>query len=193
MLICLVGVLLGLVSVKAADQGQKPVKEQTIYTEFIGPPSTLNETVLSTELIVRGRILGNAPMDKTHVGNRGTWIRTGHRVRVLEVLRAPAGVEPINEITVVQTGGDRDRGQHVERLTTHRFPLLHPGKEYVFFLERAENGAWGSAYGPDGVFERDGDQVRPLGVSKMAARQGDLTWTEFIQVVTNFGIQGKDR
>lgn len=172
-------------------QAAKPTKEVTTQPDFIGPPPSLNETVLSTDLILRGRVIGGAPRDTPHAGNRGTWIRTGHRVKVLEVFRAPAGTDlEGQEITVIQTGGDRDRGNHIERLTTSRFPLLQNGKEYVLFLERADVSDWGSAYGPDGVFEDANGQVRPFGTSQVAERQRSKPWTEFLKLLRNQGIGG---
>jgi hypothetical protein len=174
----------------SAERVQKPVKEQTIYPSFIGPPPTLNETMLSAELVVLGRVLGNSPRDKAHVENGGTWIRTGHRVKVLDVFRAPAGSDlGGHEITVVQSGGERDRGTHIERLSTHGFPLLEIGKEYVLLLARAGGEEWGSAYGPDGAFERFGDRVLPLGKSETSARQRNQDWDQFLQVLRNLGIQ----
>jgi hypothetical protein len=53
-------------------------------------------------------------------------------VKVLEVFRGSYVRD--DEITVVQSGGDRDRGVHIERLSAHGFPLLETGKEYVLFL-----------------------------------------------------------
>jgi len=175
----------------SASNGQatKPVEQTTTHPDFIAPPSSLNETMLSTDLVLRGRVIGGAPRDKPHAGNRGTWIRTGHRVKVLEVFRAPAGIDlEDREITVMQSGGDRDRGNHIERLTTARFPLLEKGQEYVLFLERADVSDWGSAYGPDGVFENVDDRVRPFGTSQVAARQRNLQWTEFLKSLRNFGV-----
>ncbi len=188
-------VLAGSVWCVAAESahGQKPVKEHTSHPDFIAPPSSLNETVLATPLIVRGRILGSGPRDTGQVGNPGTWIRTAHRLQVIETLHSPPDAELGDEITVVQTGGERDRGTHVERLNVNRFPLLQPGKEYVLFLEPAYGDAWGSAYGPDGVFEKVGERVAPLGTSPTSVRQRDLSWAEFLTVVRNFGIQKGNR
>lgn len=167
----------------------KPIKEQPIYVEFNGPPSSLNEAILSVEVVLRGRVVGSGPRDKAAPrGGRGMWIRTGHRVKVLEVFRAPTSLDLTDaEITVVQRGGDRDRGSYVGRTIVPGFPLLGSGNEYVLFLARADTD-WTPAYGPDGVFENAGERVRPLGMSQMATRQKDLPWAEFVQLLRNFGV-----
>jgi hypothetical protein len=186
--------LLVPVSLSAVDvqtTNAKPIRTVTTHPDFIAPPPSLNEAMLSTDLIVRGRIIGSVPRDKTHAANRGIWIRSGHRVEVLEVFLAPAGVDvEAREITVIQTGGDRDRGDHIERLTTASFPLLENGKEYVLFLERADVSDWGSAYGPDGVFENMNGQVHPIGTSELSVRLRTRPWPEFLVLLRNLGVGG---
>jgi hypothetical protein len=59
------------------ELAQKPVKEATTYPSFIGPAATLNETFLSTDLVLRGRVLGSSP-------------RTSHTLRDVAHGFAPA-------------------------------------------------------------------------------------------------------
>ncbi|CAN5741693.1 hypothetical protein BH18ACI5_BH18ACI5_15250 [soil metagenome] len=180
---------LGWLAIGVTEAVQKPLKEQTTYPSFIAPPATLNETVLSTDLVLLGRVVGSIQRDRPHPGNHGVWIRTGHRVKVLEVFRGPSGHDLSDqEITVVQSGGDRDRGGHIERLSAHGFPQLATGKEYVLFLTNSGED-WGPAYGPDAVFERSGDRVLPFGKSQTSTRQATQSWTEFLTVLRNSGIQ----
>jgi hypothetical protein len=181
---------LGVWTVHAAHGRQnKRVQIETIHPDFIAPPENLNETFLQTPFVIRGRVIGNDPKDKAHAENRGVWIRTAYRVEVLEIFRAPVGLSLPREVTVIQSGGDRDRGSHIERLEVGGFPQLHSGSEYVMFLARADSDAWGSAYGPDGVFERVGTKVVPLGNSKLSLSQKGKDWEIFVRAVRNHGIQ----
>lgn len=186
----LAAVLLIVAPVGALDQVNKPVREVRTQPDHIAPLATLNETWLATDLIVRGRVLGSGPMDK-QIGSRGALVRTAQRVKVLDVFRAPQGTDgEAGELIFLQSGGERDRPDHIQRVVREGFPLLQPGREYVLFLAKAEGGAWGSAYGPDGVFENVNGMVQPFGGAETSLRQKGLKWHEFIRVLTNFGIQG---
>ena len=145
-------------------QKEKPTKLVIINTNF-RTPSSLDELVDRSSLIVVGRVLGG----KAHEGDlrrktdRGA--TTAFRVMVSQVARHPQDFDPsMREILVAQNGGLLDRGDHFENVVIDDFPLLRPGTDYVMFLAwNEEHLAWTSVMGPSGVFALESGRVRWLG------------------------------
>ena len=94
---------------------------------------------------------------------------TMFRVAVLDVLHASGnyGVTP-DEITVILTGGDRDRGAYIARTLNEGFPLLELDHEYVLFLTwNAALDDWVPAFGPDSVWDITHGRVESAGHAKV--------------------------
>jgi len=189
-------IFLACVSTSCLDgsaQGNKPVREEKVYIEYFGPPPTLNEMVLKADAVVLGRFVGAIPRDEDFPGKPQARIRTGFRLKVIELFHA-FGDHPVNspEISVIREGGDRDRGAYVERVNPVGFPVFEIGKEYILFLRFQSALTWAPAFGPDGVFQLENGRISTTGSSKVAAGHNGKTAEEFQQTLRNYGI-AKDR
>jgi len=165
---------------------QKPVRENTVYVEWFGPPGSLNEMVLQADAVVAGRVSGSRPQDRqTRIA---TMVRTAVRLNVSDVFRyVPAHPIDSDELWVNTEGGERDRGDHIERTVAAGFSPLQAGQEYVLFLRHMGDG-WELAYGPDSVFQITHEGVVTEGRSDVARGVKGMAPASFKARLWNLGV-----
>jgi hypothetical protein len=181
----LLPVLLTVSCLSGTAQDRKPVVTEKLYTEFFGPPGTLNEMILKADAVVRGRVVAAAPRDTDLPGKPGVRVRTAFLLQVLEVLHGSPG-SPVDagELSILREGGERDRGTYIERVVETGFPPFVIGQEYVLFLRReALTGAWQPAFGPDSVFQLSDGRVTSPGSSVVAAALASKTSEDLLRTI----------
>jgi hypothetical protein len=146
----------------------------------------MSEMILSVDAVVVGRFTGLRPSDE-HLPHLSTpWVVTLWNFDVREVLHQKES-EPIpQQILIQRHGGDRDRGDRIERTFLRGFPEYQMGHQYVLFLEKGGN-IWGPQYGPNSVFLLSHGRVQPFGSHKVALSQAGLTEEEFLQLIRTYG------
>jgi hypothetical protein len=178
--------VLTLAYIGSSAQQPKPVRENALITHFRTPPPTLNEMILSADLVVVGRIVGSRPDDT----ERPPRVKSLWAVKVNEVLHIGVGGAQPSEILIEREGGDRDRGSHIDRVIQPEFPMFKPGQEYILFLRKAGDlGFWWPAYGPDSAFRLSHGRVEAVGTSEVSLSQSGQTDDEFLRTIRNFGIK----
>lgn len=176
------------VACTSSAQGSKPIVEDRLIVEFVAPPPTLNEMIFSADLVVVGRLTAAKPHDDDSPGIPHAWLKTLFTLKVRELLHVSPLVEvrDPNQIPIERKGGERDRGDHVERVIESRFPAFQVGEEYVLFL-RKFGDVWRAAYGPDSAFRISDGHVTALGSSAVARAQHGKTEEEFLRAIRNLG------
>jgi hypothetical protein len=144
-----VSVAVCLSDTAAAQTPAKPVLPEVINAYFKGPPDTLTDMIVESQLVVRGRVTGTSPRDAPPV------TRTAYRLEVIELLRAnDSRAFDARPIDIIRSGGDRDRGTYIEHAYEAGFPPFEIGHEYVLFLVwNNDFGAWVPAFGPDSAYD----------------------------------------
>lgn len=182
-------VLLNILSISGRTAGTslqgKPVSLEPIYTYFKAPPATLSEMIAEAELVVQGRVVGHRPKDNADLGAT----RTAHRVEVLEIVRdSPLHPVTTDEIEVVRTGGERDRGHYIEKSYQVGFPQFDNGRQYLLFLvwNKALN-SWVPAYGPDSAVDLTSGVADSSGKSAAVQKLKGKAAAEVLDIVRRGG------
>ena len=175
------------------EKPPKPVKERT--THFDGGravPDTFEGLWSISSLIVDATISGSRPADTVLTspsdGAETVTVQTAYRLKITEIFKdsldATKGGAPIE---VLQVGGDRDRGDHIESVSDPTAPKLRVGERYLFFLERARGaGAAKGTFrmatgGPDSVAVlADDETVQNHGKSKVSEELGRYSRVELL-------------
>jgi hypothetical protein len=181
-----------------AGGGQgKPVKEVKSYPYFMGPKSdSLFQMITESDAVVRGKVVGRA----THVRDvrrgsteppiKGAKVMTTFRVKVLETLHTAGDhvVDVSKPLPILRSGGDRDRGEYVERHGDDGFPLFQYGREYLLFLRwSAPNNAWMVAYGPDGVLDITTGVVESPGTAAVTKGHKETPAADVLKHLRRYG------
>jgi hypothetical protein len=169
---------------------QKEIRTDIINSYFKAPPDTLREMILQADLVVRGRLIGASPRDEAvKGGNRGTVTRTAYRLKIDEVLHTKdSKIIDASTIDIVRSGGDRDRGSHIQRSQQAGFPPFETGTDYLLFLVWNESlSAWVPPYGPDSAFDLRKGVVDSPGKAAVTNGLKGLPATDFLDRVRRFG------
>jgi hypothetical protein len=167
----------------------KPVQTDVIYTRFYGPPDSLSEMITKADAVVRGRIVGAAPLDLDLDQVRGGRVMTVYRFAVLEIMHTVGGhiVDP-HQIVILREGGQRDRGSFIQRVVQDGFPPFEHGHEYLVFLRwDAGKSAWLPAFGPDSVVDLQGGRVESPGSAKITSSQKGRLAADYLKSIRQYG------
>lgn len=189
-LIAAAAVLTGLAAcADGSAQGSKPVREEELFADWKGPPATLNDMMLEADAVVVGRFVTQRSADGDLPGKSGGRIRTVHVLRVQEVLKSSPEDGALTEVLVRMEGGERDRGEYIERVFIRTFPSFKTGDIYVLFLmHTAIPGVWSPAFGPDSAYRLGAGRVTAVGKTPIASAQAGRAGEDFLRVLRNYGI-----
>jgi hypothetical protein len=163
----LLAVLLLLSLGLAALASQQRVTETELSVSFQRPPDTIGEMLSQADAVVIAVHASTRPAVFTFAGGGRELPSTLHEFVVLDVVRVhPILPIPGGELTLEALGGDRERSDHVERLTVRGLRPFVSGRTYVLFLRwLAERGRWDVAWGaPWAVYDVTAATVRSLSV-----------------------------
>ena len=113
--------------------GQKPVKVTPMHVENRNTAQTLEDLWAAASIVIEGVIVAEEPTDLVRGGV--VTPHTSFNVRVTEVFKPDKRVTQAGDlISVRRLGGDRDRGDHIERFVPDDFPQFRVGERYILFL-----------------------------------------------------------
>jgi hypothetical protein len=131
---------------------QKPVTTTTRHVDHRERIFSADQLWQESSLIAEVAIESSQPLDVqsgTHVSEY-----TVHTARVIEAFKPSNQVTSAgSSIQIRRVGGDRDRGDRIERIVEEGFQPFRPGEQYVLFLSEliADGHVFYSPItGPDG-------------------------------------------
>lgn len=113
-------------------------------------------------------------------------MRTAYSLKVNEVFRDTAGATLSDKrLEVIQIGGERDRGDHIESVTDPTFQRLRAHERFVFFLKPspAGNGMSVMATADSAFALTNVATVDARGRSRLALQVERYTHEEFLTVL----------
>jgi hypothetical protein len=158
---------------------QKPVREGATSTLYKQPPSTLVGLYAASDAVLVVRVSGQEGKDSLQGGQR---VLTEITAAIVEVVKPSPQVGPAGtSIQFRVSGGEVDRGDHIERVIDHGQPKLVAGHDYLVALtwDRTE-GAFFPAFGPGAIFEVTGGTVTPQRKTTLAAAVNGLNSRQMI-------------
>jgi hypothetical protein len=112
---------------------QKPISVISMHAENRSRAQTLDDLWKDSAIVIEGVIVSQRPVDLVRSGT--VTPHTSFDVRILEVFKGDARVTaPGGEVAVRRIGGDRDRGDHIERFVPDDYPQFQVGERYILFL-----------------------------------------------------------
>lgn len=170
---------------------QKPVKTREMHGDGgPGPAQSLDALWTMSPLIVDAVIKSVRPADQLmRVPGRPSsedqiWVQTAYQLEINEVFRDSLGLlKASRPIEVLQTGGDRDRGDHVDSVIDPTFTRFRRGERYVLFLKplRGAEGLLVAAAGAHSTFLlADDATVIPRGEDKVSLELGRHSREDFL-------------
>ena len=106
-------------------------------------------------------------------------IQTQFTIRAIEVFKADARIRTSGDRFLIRkSGGDVDRGTHIERIELDDFPIYRIGERYVLFLRQHIPHEQPIFYSPEsisgeGVFLMGESSIQPRGRQLLARRLAD--------------------
>jgi hypothetical protein len=172
----LIALVLGLLSLGATPP-QKPVVEKPFHLPNRSTVETTDKMWEQSAIVIEGVVTSSRTVVTPPIApnDRFPLIQTAHDIQVLEVFKADARVtQPGQRITVRQTGGDLDKGTHIERLVPDGIPIYTQGARYILFLQFHDLPASpfysNGPFGPDGVYKVTNGRIETPSTREMATR-----------------------
>lgn len=170
--------LAAFLAVPLAGHAQKPVQEGVVSTLYMEPPDTLGGLYAASQSVVVIRV----------AGERGVEGATPHQIvtevtgTIVEVVKTNSQVGPAGSIVMFRvSGGEINRGDHIERLVAPGQPRLVPGQDYLVALSWNDNEkSFFLSYGPGSIFEVSAGVVTPQRNTALAAKVKGLGLRQFI-------------
>ena len=175
----LTALVVGLLSLGATPP-QKPVVEKPFQLPNPSRLETTDKMWGQSAIVIEGVVTSSRTVVTPPLvpNDRFPLIQTAHDIQVLEVFKADARVtQPGQRITVRQTGGDLDKGTHIERLVPEGTPIYTQGARYILFLQFHDLPDHpfysNSGFGPDGVYKVINGRIETPSTRDMATRNAD--------------------
>jgi hypothetical protein len=149
---------------------QKPVITTNRHVDYRDRIFSADELWNAASVVVDVTITSSQPLDVKTAKSVAEF--TVYDALVFEVYKPSSQVKSAGStIRVRRTGGDRDRGQHIERTVEDGFPPFQVGEQYTLFLrEHVANGDifYSALVGPDGAFKVNGNLLETHGKRELA-------------------------
>jgi hypothetical protein len=144
----------------------KPIHENIVEFEHAPPPPTLAAMYQDVDALLSVRVESAVARDR--LLSTGTRLVTEYQYRVLEVFKPHANIS--DNVTVLGTTAEKDRGAYIERQRDPAFPTLNGGERYILLLQRGRvDDAWWVLYGPYGAWNIEGNSIRCVRMSPLCA------------------------
>jgi hypothetical protein len=149
---------------------QKRVVTHSMHVEDRSTIRSLDELWQKSDIVIEGTIEAARPLDIPLTAGPPA-IYTEFDVRVHEVYKPnPRVSTPGSLITTRRSGGERDRGDYLERWVPDHYPLFGVGERYILFLNEQVLDTGQVFYYEGGARDRV-FQVTAAGLQTPAAKQ----------------------